>query len=85
MPGTRAFYKSWAFRKKVNAGNNQVPGKNVEHSDGDNDKTDTDYKKKSKRTDSAKSFMLIFSRTNVRRANTQRKVDERMQRANRRS
>ena len=83
-PGTAAYYRSWAFREKVNAGTNQRPRDDAEHGDRVDDSTDEDYKRKSKRVDQAKSLIVIFSRTNVRRANTRRKVDQRMKRANRR-
>ncbi|KAF2627155.1 hypothetical protein BU25DRAFT_469591 [Macroventuria anomochaeta] len=85
--GTAAYYKSWVFRKKVIEGTTRVTGQEAEAEAGENidDSADENYHKKSKQVDRTKSLVLIFSRTNVRRANAQRKVNERIQRANRRS
>ncbi|KAF1350551.1 hypothetical protein EJ07DRAFT_159481 [Lizonia empirigonia] len=83
-PGTAAYYKSWAFRKKVNAGTNQVPGGDAEHRDSFGDIGNEVFHSKSRSADEAKSLVLVFSRTSVRRADTQRKFSRRMQRSNRR-
>ena len=82
VPGTAAYYKSWAFRKKVNAGTNQVPGRDAEHGRGVDDNAYEDFDTKAHQ---AKTLVVISSRTNARRASTQRKVDKRMQKANRRT
>lgn len=83
-PGKAAYYKSWAFRKKVNAGTNQVPGGDAEHRDSFGDIGNEGFHRKSRSADEAKSLVLVFSRTSVRRADTQRKFSMRMQRSNRR-
>jgi hypothetical protein len=84
VPGTVAYYKSWAFRKKVKAGTAEVPGKNIKRSESIDDSADEDYVAKSGKSDGAKSLVMVFSRTSLRRAKSKRKVNRRMQLANRR-
>jgi hypothetical protein len=80
-PGTTAYYKSYAFRKKKNKGEDQVPGRKRER-DEDVDKEDAaddvlpDTKKK--------SLVMILSRTSVRRAKVHGKAQTRLQRQNKR-
>lgn len=84
VPGTAAYYKSWAFRKKVNAGTNQVPGRDAGHGKSADKDSYEHFDKASTKTYQTKSLVVISSRTNARRASTQRKVDKRIQKANRR-
>ena len=83
-PGTAAYYKTWAFRQKVSTGAAQVPGQEGEDGMEIDDSDDEDYERKPRQKDDVRSRVMVFSRTNVRRANAQRKVYERMQRSNRR-
>lgn len=84
-PGTAAFYKSWAFRQKVNEGTTMVPEqKKGGVSEGFYDSTDENFIEKTKHTEKKGSLVMVFSKTSVRRASTQRKADGRMQRSNRR-
>ncbi|KAJ4312343.1 hypothetical protein N0V94_007497 [Neodidymelliopsis sp. IMI 364377] len=84
MPGTAAYYKSWTFRKKVNAGENLVPGEEAEEA-GTVHKSDEDYRDEAHSImNEQRSLIMILSRSGARRATTQRKVHARMQRANRR-
>lgn len=83
-PGTAAYYKSWAFRKKVNEGTTHVPGHKGEAGEDIDDSADEGYNKKPKQVARTESLVMVFSRTSVRCANTQRKMDRRMQKANRR-
>jgi hypothetical protein len=84
-PGTAAYYKSWAFRQKVNKGKNLVPKQEGEVGEDVNDSADEDYIKEPKHADKRSSLVMIFGTTNVRRAITQRKVNARMQSSNRRT
>ena len=84
VPGTAAYYKSWTFRQKAEAGTTHVPGHGVEADTNMEDSVDGDYYKKSVEAEQKKSLVVIFGRTNVRRASTQRKADLRMQKTNRR-
>lgn len=84
LPGTAAYYKSWAFRIKDNEGTTLVPEQEDEAGEDLDDSADEDYIKRPKKAEKMKSLVVIFSRTNVRRASMQRKVNERMQRSNRR-
>ncbi|KAF9694407.1 hypothetical protein EKO04_007625 [Ascochyta lentis] len=83
-PGTAAYYRSWTFRKKVSTGTAQIPREDAEHDQSIDDGGDEDYVEKHTNVGRAKSLVMIFSRTNVRQANTQRKVNKRMKQANRR-
>jgi hypothetical protein len=84
MPGTAAYYKSWTFRKKVNAGENLVPEEEPEQSRTVH-KSHEDYRDLAhSKTSEQRSLVMILSRTSARRASAQRKVHTRMQRANRR-
>ncbi|KAJ4379796.1 hypothetical protein N0V86_004980 [Didymella sp. IMI 355093] len=80
-----AYYKSWAFRQKVNKGKNIVLKQEGEASEDVDDSADEDYIEKPKHADKRLSLVMIFSTTNVRRASTRRKVNARMQRSNRRT
>lgn len=84
VPGTAAYYKSWAFRKKVNAGTNQVPGRDAEYENIVSNNVCEELNKASTKLHQARSLVMISSRTNARRASTQRKVNRRMQKANKR-
>jgi len=84
-PGTSAYYKSWAFRQKVSEGKAIVPKQEEEIGKEFDDSADEYYIKKRKPVHRRKSLVMVFSRTNVRRASTQRKVNERLQRFNRRT
>lgn len=84
VPDTAAYYKSWAFRTMVNEGTTLVPEQEDEAGEDPDDSADEDYIKRPKQADKTKLLVMIFSRTNVRRASMQRKVNERMQRSNRR-
>lgn len=83
-PGTGAYYKSWAFRQKVNEGKVIKAMQEDEVGEQFDDSADEDYITKRKSILNRESLVMVFSRTNVRRASTQRKVNERMQRSNRR-
>ncbi|KAF3044486.1 hypothetical protein E8E11_003090 [Didymella keratinophila] len=83
-PCTSAYYKSWTFRLKVNEGKSIVPKQENDASEDLDDSGDDDYIKKRKLIYKKESLIMIFSRTNVRRASTQRKVNEKLQRFNRR-
>lgn len=83
-PGTSAYYKSWAFRQKVNEGKAIVAKQEVKANKESNYRTDGDYIKKRKPVRKRESLVMVFSRTNVRRASTQRKVNERLQHFNHR-
>ncbi|KAJ4332792.1 hypothetical protein N0V95_009576 [Ascochyta clinopodiicola] len=83
VPGTAAYYKSWTFRNKLAAGTAQVPRATAQNTSGD-DSTDEDYASNPLDIDKTRSLILIFSRANVHRGSARRKVDGRMQRANRR-
>ncbi|KAF1928084.1 uncharacterized protein M421DRAFT_167349 [Didymella exigua CBS 183.55] len=83
-PGTAAYYDSWTFRRKVKEGCTIVPRQAIEAGECLDDSADEDFIKKPKHTDERWSLVMVFSRTSVRRASTQRKVNERMQRSNRR-
>jgi type IV secretory pathway VirB10-like protein len=83
-PGTSAYYKSWAFRQKVNEGKAIVAKREDEVGEGCDDSANEDYVKKRKPNHKEESLIMVFSRTNGRRASTQRKVNERLQRFNRR-
>lgn len=66
-PGTAAYYKSWAFCQKVNAGTTQVPGQESEASKDIDDSANEDYDQKLKQRNKVRSLTAVFSRTNVRR------------------
>ncbi|KAL1652951.1 hypothetical protein SLS61_004572 [Didymella pomorum] len=83
-PGTSAYYKSWAFRLKDKEGATIVPKQKDEASEGLDDSGGEDYIKKRRSIHKRESLIMIFSRTNVRRASTRRKVYERLQRFSRR-
>lgn len=84
-PGTAAYYKGRAFRKKVASGQAQVPG-GQDRSDEDNeDRSGEDCLQQPPETPKSKSLIVVIGRTNVRRAKPQRKVDQRGQRSNRRT
>lgn len=83
-PGTSAYYKSWTFRQKVNEGKNIVPKQEDEVGEEFDDSADENYIRKRKPIYKKESLIMVFSRTNVRRASTQCKVNERLQRINRR-
>lgn len=80
--GTSAYYKSWAFRQKVNKCIAVV----AEQEDGEefNDSSDEEYIQKRNPVYRRASLIMVFSRTNVRRSSTQRKVNMRIQSFNRR-
>jgi hypothetical protein len=79
LPGTAAFYKSRKFQRKVVAGNVLVPGKAPHDSPiGSDDYESCDKKEKPKR------LIMIFGRTNVRRATVKNKFNARLQRSNKR-
>lgn len=83
-PGSAAYYKSWAFRNKVNEGSVLAPVQESSAEEDFDDSADEDYGRQSTGFVKKASLVLIFSRTSVRRAKAGRKVDRRMQRANRR-
>ena len=82
-PGTTAYYKSWPFRQKVNEGKAIVTKKEDEVSEDLDDSADEDYIEKRKLINKRESLIMVFSRKNIRRESTQRKVNERLQRSNR--
>lgn len=74
--GTAAFYKSRRFKKKEADGKSQVPGP-----DGDSAIFPKRVVEKPKVSE---SLVMIFGKTNVRRASLVRKYELRLQRTNRR-
>lgn len=91
VPGTALYYRTDAFRKKLNSGLATILGRDDdEDTDADFDadnSTDKDHDEQSEQANQAvkrKSLVMVFSRTSVRRAGARWKVDKRAQRANRR-
>jgi hypothetical protein len=82
LPGTAAYYKSRAFKKKEKEGKIQEPARHDEDpavsNDEDEEMEDTEPYK-------PKSLIMIFSRTTVRRSTTNDKFFLRMQRYNKRT
>lgn len=87
LPGTAAYYKSAAFKKRHALKNAAVPTSQPkapieEHDDGhDADDESSGVRKKGPR----KSLVMVFGKTNVRRATASGNVHKRMQRRNRRA
>jgi hypothetical protein len=85
IPGHAAYYKSQFFRNKVARGEVQIPGRprrfvrDVVPSDEEK------YMTRAKKIEIDQSLVLIFGKTNVRRASGTRKVDVRKQRRNQRA
>jgi hypothetical protein len=78
LPGSAAYYKSRIFRHKTAAGNAQVPGKRTPDMQVIDNHKPMDNKAKPKR------LVMIFGRTNVRRAHVHNKFNTRLQRSNKR-
>ncbi|KAF2029651.1 hypothetical protein EK21DRAFT_89590 [Setomelanomma holmii] len=87
LPGAAAYYKSYAFRKRVKNGQDQAPGrkrhldeeeKDEEMEDDDEDTINVMAEK------SRKSLILIFGRTNVRREKAKGKKEHILQKTNKR-
>lgn len=83
-PGTAAYYRSWAFRAKVEYGKALMPGQDSSAEDSIDDSADEDFGEQGKKARDRKSLVVVLSRTSARRATAGRKVDRRKQRANRR-
>lgn len=79
-PGTLAYYKSAAFRKKKLEGSVQVPGVAGEVCDEDDSYMEDDFKPAK-----PKLMMTFGMGGNVRRAASMKKADLRMQRSNKRT
>ena len=86
LPGAAAYYKSRAFRRKKAVGQDQVPRHKI-HSTEDAAVSDSDEDMDAANTtpEKPKSLIMIFSRSNARRARTNNKLYLRMQRQNKRA
>jgi hypothetical protein len=74
--GTAAFYKSRWYKKKEADGKTQVPGPDSDSA--------TFPERVVEKPKVSESLVMIFGKTNVRRASVERKFELRLQRTNRR-
>lgn len=84
LPGTAQYYRSSAFRKKKNAGVDQVPGAHKNAITYNMESDNESLGGKGASLQQRLSLVMIFSRTNVRRASDERMAHKRLQRHNRR-
>ncbi|CAO2655013.1 Nn.00g117460.m01.CDS01 [Neocucurbitaria sp. VM-36] len=85
LPGTAEYYKSTTFREKgKQAGKDQVTGKHPAAMNNTDDIDDDTFCETNAKSHKKTSLVMIFGRTNVRRASDMRMAHMRLQRYNRR-
>jgi hypothetical protein len=83
--GSAAYYKSQEFYRKKLAGVDHVPGRKSSATNDSVDNGNMNDDMENAESETAKSLIMIFGRTTVRRANTNNKFYLRMQRYNKRA
>lgn len=85
LPGHAAYYESQTFRDMKARGETQTPGRGSGPVDDGEPYAKGEYVMRANKIEQNQSLVLVFSKTNVRRADGVRKVDARKQKRNQRA